>query len=86
MEMTVLEKQIITMHEIAEQLFAMNSELGSDHNRESLDFERSFQKLANDTFDLSHGQDIIDTINDLDSKGNRTRRRSSRITSASTQT
>ena len=35
-EMTVLEEQIINMHEISEQLIAMNSDFAPDHHRESL--------------------------------------------------
>ena len=42
----------------------MNSDLAPDHDRESLEFEREFQKMVNDIFDLSHGQDI-DTLNIL---------------------
>ena len=52
-EMIALEKQIVTMRKIAEQLLAMNSELSADHDRESLESERGFQKTVNDTFDLS---------------------------------
>ena len=50
------------MREIGDQLLATNSELSTDHDRESLEFERGFQKLSNDIFDLSHRQGI-DTLN-----------------------
>ena len=45
-EMTVLEKQIITMCEIAEQLIAMNTDLASDHDRESLEFDNCMVKTS----------------------------------------
>ena len=51
-KMTVLEQQIITMHEIAEQLIAMSSDLADDHNRESLTFKQEFKQMVQSTFDL----------------------------------
>ena len=61
-EMTVLEKQIVSMREISKQLIAMHSNLANDHNRESLEFEQEFQQMVRQTFNLSRGQDI-DTLN-----------------------
>ena len=58
-KMTVLEKQIVTMREIADQIIAMNSDLDPDHNREPQEFVREFLKMVTDP---SHGQDV-DTLN-----------------------
>ena len=53
-EMTVLEKQIITMCEIAEQLIAMKTDLASDHDRESLEFDNCMVKTSTLSIDTSN--------------------------------
>ena len=56
--MLVLEKQIVIMREIFDQLITMFSDLAYDHNKETLEFEGEFQKMVIDTFDIFHGQDM----------------------------
>lgn len=61
-KMPILEKQIVAMREISDQLIIMNSDLVYDHNKESLEFEAEYQKMVTDTINISHSQDI-DTLN-----------------------
>ena len=60
--MLVLEKQIVIMREIFDQLITMFSDLAYDHNKETLEFEGEFQKMVIDTFDIFHGQNMSSII------------------------
>ena len=56
--------KIRTIQHMIEKVIAMKSDLAPDHNRESQKFEREFQKMVTDTFDLSHGK-YVNTFNRL---------------------
>ena len=60
--MAVLEKQISTICDVAEQLIIIKSELAKNHHDESQKFEQEYQQLVRATFDISHRQDI-DSLN-----------------------